>query len=442
MNYLEEISWVDEYVSNVADFISVREADNLLIKIPNEAYKLNPQAVKILKEMLSGTKVISIIGRYPDQEKAAADIHDFFCDMRAVLKGCYHEQQERRSIEKIPFSLPHNELPVLSEIAVTYRCNLLCKFCYASCGCRRDDQPRELDTAELKEVLSIIRNEAEVPSVSFTGGEPIMREDLPELVAHAKSLRMWTNLITNATLITPEIAERLKSSGLDSAQVSLEAGQAGLHDSIVGQEGAFEATIAGLKDLIAAGIRVHTNTTISNLNKDHLSGIVDLVKELGLTKFSMNMLMPAGRAIVNLKEVSITYSRIGDIVLAVQKHALDQGLEFMWYSPTPVCIFNPIIHGLGNKGCAACDGLLSIAPNGDILPCSSYPRAMANILRKKGSFKKTWQGPGFKFFQQKRFAHKRCRECAYLAFCNGGCPLYWSKFGDRELACKPEEALA
>ncbi|MFH1046033.1 MAG: radical SAM protein [Candidatus Omnitrophota bacterium] len=431
-NYYSTISWVNEYARNLAPFVYVRREDNLLIKIPNQAHKLNAQGVSILKRLLTGENVYAIIERYADKEQAARDIHYFFSDLRAVMKDCVRESDNRRAVEKVQFSLPFNTLPVLSELAVTYRCNLACKFCYAACGCRKKEMP-ELSTAALKKILTLIKNEAEVPSVSFTGGEPLLRDDIIELIGFAKSLKMWTNLITNATLLTPQRAQGLQRAGLDSAQVSLEAGTFDLHDTIVAKEGAFALTLAGLKNLQENGIRVHTNTTISRLNIGHLAEILDLVKSLGLNKFSMNMLMPEGAALENFPQVMVSYSEIGERVLAVFNYAKKLGLEFMWYSPTPMCIFNPIVHGLGNKGCAACDGLLSIAPNGDILPCSSFPKPMGNILKIGRGFKKTWRSPKFAYFQKKRFVHTHCQQCADLAVCNGGCPLYWNKMGYAEI---------
>ena len=97
--------------------------------------------------------------------------------------------------------------------------------------------------------MKIIKNEAEVPSVSFTGGEPVLRTDLTELIKFAKSLGMWTNLITNATLITKDTARGFKKAGLDSAQVSLEGSFEDIHDNIVAKKGAFRKTLEGLKNL-------------------------------------------------------------------------------------------------------------------------------------------------------------------------------------------------
>jgi len=432
-DWKKRTEWIDGYVARIKPYVRVRRADLLLIKIPNQAYKLNTQGLKLLEYLMDGGKTADILASYEDKERVSLDMYWFFRDLTALLKGCYNETTERLAVEKVPFSLPYNLLPVLSEIAVTYRCNLSCKFCYAACGCKKDEAHPDLPAARLKEALDIISKEAGVPSVSFTGGEPVLRPDLPELVSHAKSLGMWANLITNGTLLTPEKVSQLKASGLDSAQVSIEGGSAGTHDRIVQSRGAFDAAVSGVRNLLAAGLRVHTNTTVSALNKDSLPEIVELVKSLGLGKFSMNMLMPVGSAGSNLEETFISYTDIGPVVETVQGLAERAGLEFMWYSPTPMCVFNPVTKGLGNKGCAACDGLLSLAPNGDILPCSSYPRPMGNILEHKGAFRALWESGPFKFFQEKGFAHEICRKCEDLAVCNGGCPLYWEKAGYGEL---------
>ena len=222
----------------------------------------------------------------------------------------------------------------------------------------------------------------------------------------------------------------------------MEAGSAPEHDAIAASPGAFAGTVRGLENIMKAGIRVHTNTTVSALNKDKLEGVLDLVKSLGLNKFSMNLLMPVGSAGRNFDETFISYTEAGPLVERVMDMAARRGLEFMWYSPTPLCIFNPISRGLGNKGCAACDGLLSVAPNGDVLPCSSYPKPMGNLLKEKGGFKKLWGGKDFAWFRAKNFAHEKCKACRHLAVCNGGCPLYWERTGCGELTAAADAMQA
>ena len=106
-------------------------------------------------------------------------------------------------------------------------------------------------------------------------------------------------------------------------------------------------------------------------------------------------------------------------------------VEFMWYSPTPVCIFNPIQYRLGNKGCAACDGLLSVSPSGDVLPCSSWPEPVGNLLREP--FRQVWDSARARWLRTKQYAAPICRACPDFALCQGGCPLYWRHFGHEEL---------
>ncbi len=444
MDWKKRVDWIDGYAARIKPYVRVREADSLLIKIPNQAHKLNRQGARLLKFIMDGGSAVSVVEAYPPEKREAVslDVYYFFRDLMALLKGCAGEEGGRKALEVKPFALGHNDLPVLSEIAVTYRCNLACRFCYAGCGCKKDAEHPDLPASSLKEILGIIAGEAEVPSVSFTGGEPLLRRELPELVAHAKSLGMWANLITNGTLADGRAVKRLKAAGLDSAQVSVEAGTAELHDAIAAHGGAFARTVRGIENFMKAGIRVHTNTTVSALNKDRLEGILDLVKSLGLAKFSMNLLMPVGTAGKNLPDTFVSYTEAGALVEGVKEMAEKRGLEFMWYSPTPLCIYNPIARGLGNKGCAACDGLLSVAPNGDVLPCSSYPKPLGNMLKEKGNFKKLWNGPEFAWFREKGFAHEKCKACRHLAACNGGCPLYWEKAGYGELLPAAEACAA
>jgi radical SAM protein with 4Fe4S-binding SPASM domain len=116
----------------------------------------------------------------------------------------------------------------------------------------------------------------------------------------------------------------------------------------------------------------------------------------------------------------------------------------MWYSPTPLCIFNPIIRGLGNKGCAACDGLLSVDSSGDVLPCSSFADPVGNILEQ--DFREIWDSPRARSYRHKELAHPVCQKCDNLNACHGACPLYWRHFGYGELEarqnCKSEPVVA
>jgi radical SAM protein with 4Fe4S-binding SPASM domain len=129
--------------------------------------------------------------------------------------------------------------------------------------------------------------------------------------------------------------------------------------------------------------------------------------------------------------LKVSYTRIGPLVLRVKEHADRVGIDFHWYSPTPFCIFNPVQHGLGNKGCAACDGLLHVSPSGEVLPCSSFARGVGNLLEL--GFQAVWFGKRAQYYKQKRQAPARCRRCEHFPLCQGACTLYWSGMGCDEL---------
>jgi len=256
------------------------------------------------------------------------------------------------------------------------------------------------------------------------------RRDLPALIRYAKQLGLRVNLITNGTTATRRRVRAWVRAGLDSAQVSLEGSCPEVHDRLTQVPGSFARTLRGLDNLRAAGLQVHTNTTINRVNAGDLLRLVDLLATLGLSRFSMNLVIPTGAA--SDPSLWVSYSEIGDLVQQVKREARERGLEFLWYSPTPYCLFNPLAHGLGNKGCAACDGLLSVAPNGDVLPCSSYPEPVGNLLRQP--FPEVWHSSAACFHQSKQHAPPPCHGCEHFAFCQGACPLYWQARGWGELA--------
>ena len=425
--------WVDDYFAHVSRHFEVREEDALLIVMPNRAVKVNPSALAILRFMKDGGSVAGLLDRVGADEGRRRDLFYFLCDFRSLISGCLGDGEGRKAVTVAPHPKVFNVLPVLSEVALTYRCNLRCRFCYAGCGCRGPDlaAPSEMTTEEIVHVLEIIRRTAKVPSVSFTGGEPLFRDDIVELTSRAVAIGLRVNLITNATLLTRgRLAACLSKAGLASAQVSLEGPTADVHEGLTGVPGSFADTLAGLTALREAGIHVHTNTTVTALNAPHLTGLVRLVASLGLARMSMNMVIPAGAA--EDGSLQISYSDIGGIVEEVRRAAREAGVEFMWYSPTPLCLFNPLAAGLGNKSCAACDGLLSVSPSGDVLPCSSYPEPVGNLLREP--FETIWNAARSRFFRSKAYAPAECGGCEDFTACAGACPLYWSAMGTGELA--------
>jgi radical SAM protein with 4Fe4S-binding SPASM domain len=217
--------------------------------------------------------------------------------------------------------------------------------------------------------------------------------------------------------------------------VSLEGATAETHDAVTAVRGSFPRTLDGVRALAGAGLHVHTNTTLCRRNLPEAARLPGFVKAaLGLPRLSMNLVIPAGSA-AGKADLVIPYSEIGPVVLTVRRAAEEAGVEFMWYSPTPLCLFNPVAHGLGNKGCAACDGLLSVAPNGDVLPCSSWPEPVGNLLKEDALT--VWRSARARAIRAKACAPPGCDSCADFALCQGACPLYFEARGFSELRGKP-----
>lgn len=435
---MPDLSWVSEWVSNVRDYIHVREEDSLFIQRPNKAFKLNPEGVRLMKRLLEGESVSDILAPYRGEPRAWRDTERFLLDLRKLLKEGLDDTYESSAVEKIPFTMDFSPLPVLSEVAVTYRCNAACTFCYAGCNCTVNPvgNDKEMTLDEVKRVLDRIVREAKVPSVSFTGGEATLRPELPEMIRYARSLDMRVNLITNGIRASSrDLVDQLVAVGLHSAQVSVEGTTAPVHEAVTRIRGSYEKVIQAVKNFRDAGITVHTNTTILRTNLHDVKNFPRFVKEeLGLDTFSMNLVIPTGSAPVVSEqsgELHVKYSEVGPYLEDILVRSRALGVEFMWYSPTPMCIFNPVTHGMGNKGCSACDGLVSVGSDGEVIPCASFDEPVGNLLDR--SFDDVWGSEKATAFRNKFMAHDICKSCDNFHICNGACPLYWRHHGFDEL---------
>lgn len=422
-----KLSWVDEFLNRIKPFVYMRLTDNVLIRMPNEAFKLNPSGAKVVAHILNGGSIRDFIRARSDHPETEEQLEMFFNDFLLMWNNEVCENYKTPAIHKTEFYLGYIKLPVLSEVALTYNCNIRCRFCYAGCTNKETDH---LDLDGFKKILDIIRYEAEVPSVSFTGGEPTTSDSLTELIQYAsKKNKMRVNLITNGTLITPEKAKKYAQAGLSSAQVSIESALSSEHDSITGVPGSHAASVNGFKALKEAGITVHPHITICGINKDNLKHYPRFCKSIGAERFSSNLVIPAGRG--GDDSLTVSYSEIGDIVKSIQALAADIGIKYMWYSPTPLCLFNPMTAGFGNRGCSACEGLLSVDPKGNVLPCSSWPEPVGNLLEE--GFNAVWFNKRCSFIRKKESAPEECKECRNFTACQGACPLYFNAHGKEEL---------
>src|SRR5215469_6935432 len=190
-----------------------------------------------------------------------------------------------------------NERAFIAIWEVTQACDLACVHCRASA--QPDRHPDELSTPEGKKLIDQIAA-WKVPVFVLTGGDPIKRPDLFELIAYAHSVGVRVSLTPSATpLLTREVVHRLKEAGLARLAVSMDGASAETHDAFRGMSGSFARTLDAVRWANEVGLPVQINTTFSRRNIGEIDAIVSLMEQLRLTLWSVFFLVPTGRGKLN-----------------------------------------------------------------------------------------------------------------------------------------------
>ena len=314
-----------------------------------------------------------------------------------------------------PFSVPLTA-PYRMDLALTYRCNNVCPHCYVA----RSASHPELDTDTWKAILDRVW-EVGVPHVCFTGGDATLRGDLVELVAHAEGRGLVSGLLTNGRRLSDvAYVQALASAGLDHVQITLESHDAAVHDGMVAAPGAWQETVQGVRNAVAANLYTTTNTTLTRENVAGIEETVAFIGTLGVPTFACNSLIYSGRG-----STVGTGFREGELVPILERvrDAVNQhGLRLIWYTPTQYCAFSPLQLELGVKACTAALYNMCVEPDGAVLPCQSYYKPLGHILRDP--WETIWNHDLAISLRERRYAPAKCRECPELPLCGGGCPLY------------------
>jgi radical SAM protein with 4Fe4S-binding SPASM domain len=313
-----------------------------------------------------------------------------------------------------PFSA-RPSAPYRMDLAITYRCNNDCPHCYNA----RERTFPELPTDAWKRLLDRIW-EVGIPHVVFTGGEPSLRDDLPELVAHAQNNGQVTGMNTNARRLSdPKYVQRLVDAGLDHVQITLESHDSDIHDHMVAARGAWKQTIAGLRNVLDTPLYVMTNTTLLQENSPYLSATLDFLAELGVPTVGLNALIYSGRGAT--VGTGLPESALPPLLDLAREKTDTAGQRLIWYTPTQYCHFDPMQLELGVKACTAALYNMCVEPDGSVLPCQSYYKALGNLI--EDPWDSIWNHPLAQQLRERRYVPAKCHGCALLAECGGGCPL-------------------
>jgi len=311
--------------------------------------------------------------------------------------------------------------PLRMDLALTFRCQNNCVHCYAG----GPHETEELTTKQWKTVIDRL-HQIGVFILTFTGGEPTLRDDLPELLQYAQNKGMVTGLVTNGRRLKDKnYVKTLEKVGLDFVQVTLESHKAEVHDLITGKKGSWKETVTGIKNIVPTKIYTTTNTTLSKYNTSDFLETVDFIKKLGVAGFGCNSLIYAGKASSISDKFVVSVETLKELLPKVHDKANQLGLKFLWYTPTQYCRFDPVSLGLGVKSCTAALINMCVGPNGDVYPCQSYFESLGNILREE--WQEIWNHPLALSIRKREYVVPKCKDCPQLQICGGGCPLELQK---------------
>ena len=329
---------------------------------------------------------------YPtvSRESVREDLEEILNVLFAVARG----EGKDLDIEKLSIrsyarhmSAPHRMDLMVSAMTTpegNWKCNQKCTFCYAA-GEAKSSAP-ELDTEEWKRVIDRLID-ARVPMLTFTGGEPTLREDIVELIGHAK--RCVTRLNTNGILLTEELTAALKAAELDSVQVTLYSHDAGVHNALVGAA-RFEDTVRGIRNAVAAGLDVSVNTPLCKKNADYDKTLA-FIRSLGVRFVTASGLICTGTASVAHEEYDLGEGELLEIITAAKQYCDGVDMEIDFTSPGLIAREALEALGMNVPACGAALSNMAVAPDGEVIPCQSWLVASAglgNILQT--DFKKIW----------------------------------------------------
>jgi AdoMet-dependent heme synthase len=199
--------------------------------------------------------------------------------------------------------------PLMFYYEVTLACDLVCKHCRASA--QEQPHPDELSTSHAKALIEQVAGFPRRPTLVMTGGDPLKRPDLVELIGHAVATGLQVALTPSATpLATFEAFDRVRAAGIRSLGISLDGADAATHDAFRGLDGSFDRTMAMLDNARRLEMAVQVNTTITRRNVQQVDAIADLLAAKGIAMWSVFFLVPVGRGIEEQRIAPEEYEQV------------------------------------------------------------------------------------------------------------------------------------
>ncbi len=351
--------------------------------------------------------------------------------------------------------------PLMVVWNITGKCNLRCKHCYEDAGVLSKGLPKEL-TREEKITLMEEIVKTNIPTFAFAGGEPLIDPVFWELAKIGKQAGLYMSINTNGTLITKEVAEKLKEIGFAYYGVSLDGASEEIHDGFRGVKGAFEKALNGIKNLIEVGEadKVCISFTVARENailKNQIPEMIKLRDELGIRKVVLYNYIPCGRGDfsndLTCEEREKLFKLFYEDLKSGKESLLTTAPQFGRYCKQmyelgygELTILGHFSSGNTKKlenlveligGCGAGRAYIAIQPDGSITPCVFMPNVYIGNMKKDGQIKKenlidVWENSEVLNIIRDRRNHPERYGCKgkYFSVCGGCVARAYAYFGD------------
>ncbi|MEJ2313787.1 MAG: radical SAM protein [Nitrospirota bacterium] len=325
---------------------------------------------------------------------------------------------------------------------ITRRCNLRCVHCRSSSTEDVKGHP-DFSTEKGYRLLEDIASYAK-PVIVLSGGEPLIRKDVFDLARHGNGLGLRMCLATNGTMVDEEVCKNIKDSGIRIVSMSLDGSTEAVHDDFRSQEGAFAGTMRAAELFRKHGIEFIINSSFTKRNQEEIPRVYKLAKELGATAWYMFMIVPTGRGEEIMSEL-ISKEDYEDIL--EWHYDMEQEEDQMLVRPTCAPHYYRIqlqkakekggklkrrtlkFSTGGAKGCIAGQLICLIDVDGNVLPCSYFPKSAGNVFERP--FKEIWEDSElFKSLRDFKSYKGRCGSCEYINVCGGCRARAYSIHGD------------
>jgi PqqA peptide cyclase len=300
---------------------------------------------------------------------------------------------------------------------LTYRCPLQCPYC--SNPVNFECYTEELDTQEWQRIL----DEAAalgVVQVHFSGGEPLLRKDIVQIIRKARDLNLYSNLSTGGTLLTEKLVHELRSAGLDNLQISIQDADSNNSDYISGGLGSFEKKKKAALLAKNAGFPLTINVVLHKQNLDNIEAIIGLAEDLSAERLELANTQFNGWALKNRNLLLPTRSQVEHAVRLVEsaRLRLKGKMEILYVVPDYFEQYpKPCLYGWGHV-------FMTITSDGTVLPCQAA-REISSIKfenARNNSLEKIWfESESFCIFRGTDWMPEPCRSCPQKVIDFGGC---------------------